>query len=129
MKKRVLIAVLVLFAGAILAVGFRFGWNVCYAAWRALAGPERRPLRSVEFERTEGRRQRGQYLAEGILACFRCHSDRDWSQPGGPVPNEKKGAGHVFEKENIPGLVAPNITPDLETAAGKWTDDMLAGAI
>src|SRR5207245_9708841 len=64
-----------------------------------------------------------------ILACFRCHSDRDWSQPGGPVPNEKKGAGHVFEKENIPGLVAPNITPDLETGAGKWTDDMLARAI
>jgi len=129
MKKLVLIAILFVLAGTILAVGFNFGWNAYYSAWRVLLGPARRSLRSVEFERTEGRRQRGQYLAEGILACFRCHSDRDWSEPGGPVPNEKKGAGHVFNKEDIPGIVAPNITPDLETGAGKWTDDMLARAI
>jgi mono/diheme cytochrome c family protein len=88
-----------------------------------------RPLRDITFERTEARRQRGQYLAEGPLACFRCHSDRDWTQEGAPVRADKKGAGHAFDKEGIPSLVAPNLTPDAETGAGTWTDDMLARSI
>ncbi len=39
-----------------------------------------------------------------------------------------KGAGHIWSSDK-PGLVAPNITPDKETGAGNWTDDMLARAI
>jgi len=48
-----------------------------------------------------------------------------------PVLAEKRGAGTVFgEGADLPGrLVAPNLTPDKETGAGNWTDDMLARAV
>jgi mono/diheme cytochrome c family protein len=88
-----------------------------------------RPLRNVAFERTEARRERGRYLAEGVLQCFNCHSDRDTSNPGAPPAKGKKGAGHVWYDEPAARLVAPNITPDRETGAGTWSDDMLARAI
>jgi hypothetical protein len=34
----------------------------------------------------------------------------------------KLGAGQVFPESDLPGVViAPNLTPDLETGAGTWT--------
>jgi mono/diheme cytochrome c family protein len=89
--------------------------------------PGPRALRDVTFERTSARLARGRYLTEGVLQCFMCHSDRDWSKPGAPPIAARKGAGHVFEKR--PWLVAPNLTSDRETGAGTWTDDMFARAI
>ena len=92
--------------------------------------PERqapRALRDVTYERTPARLERGRYLTEGVLQCFLCHSDRDWTQPGAPPIAAKKGAGHVWEGR--PWLVSPNLTPDKETGAGTWTDDMFARAI
>ena len=74
------------------------------------------------------RLERGRYLSEGVLQCFVCHTDRDWTKPGAPPIAEMKGAGHIWSSDK-PGLVAPNITPDKETGAGNWTDDMLARAI
>jgi mono/diheme cytochrome c family protein len=86
-----------------------------------------RALRNVVFERTPARLERGRYLTEGLLQCFICHSDRDWDKPGAPPVANKKGAGHIWEDR--PWLIAPNITPDKETGAGDWTDDMFARAI
>lgn len=86
-------------------------------------------LRDVKFERTTVRQKRGQYLAEGPLACFRCHSDRDWAKPGAPPAAGREGAGHIFSDDGRPWLVAPNITSDADTGAGRWTDDMLGRAI
>jgi mono/diheme cytochrome c family protein len=96
-------------------------------SWRMLVGPRARPLTTRVFERTPQRIERGRYLAEGLLACFRCHSDRDWNSPGAPPAAGKKGAGHISQDNSE--LVVPNITPDVETGAGSWTDDMLARAI
>jgi mono/diheme cytochrome c family protein len=98
------------------------------AAPDPLPSPPGRPLRDVTFPRTPQRVERGRYLAEGLLQCFLCHSERDWSTPGGPPREGRKGAGFVW-KPDKPWLVAPNITPDKETGAGGWTDDMLARAI
>jgi hypothetical protein len=86
-----------------------------------------RPLRSVSYERTDSRRERGRYLTEGVLQCFICHSERDWSKPGAPPVEARKGAGWV--QEGTSRLVAANLTPDPETGAGSWTDDMLGRAI
>ncbi len=86
-----------------------------------------RPLRDVVFEPSEARRDRGSYLVNGLLQCFVCHSERDWTQPGGPPVAGKEGAGAVWWDK--PWLVAPNLTPDAETGIGRWTDDMLARAI
>lgn len=101
--------------------------NLVRLSWRMLAGPRARPLTARVFERTPQRIERGQYLAEELLACFRCHSDRDWNTPGAPPAAGRKGAGHIAQDN--PELVVPNITPDVETGAGSWTDDMLARAI
>ncbi len=88
-----------------------------------------RPLRNFKYERTEVRIERGKYLTESVLQCFGCHSERDQSKPGAPIIEEKKGAGAITLEEENYRMVAPNITTDEETGAGKWTDDMLGRAI
>ena len=89
-----------------------------------------RPLTNIKYERTSQRLKQGEYLTTGILQCFTCHSSRDWEQPGAPPILEKQGAGgSVISEDNTRRIIAPNITPDKETGAGKWTDDMLARAI
>ena len=41
-----------------------------------------------------------------------------------------EGSGEVEPYDGLPGrIVAPNLTPDKETGAGNWTDDMFARAI
>ncbi len=91
--------------------------------------PRQRPLTDVRFEASAGRVDRGRYLTEHLLQCFLCHSDRDWAQPGAPPIPARKGAGAVLSEQGERRIVAPNITPDTETGAGTWTDDMLARAI
>ncbi|MEZ5317579.1 MAG: hypothetical protein R2752_09285, partial [Vicinamibacterales bacterium] len=86
-----------------------------------------RALTDVVFEATPARRDAGEYLVEGVLQCFVCHSERDWSKPGAPPVEGRAGAGAVWWDK--PWLVAPNLTPDPETGIARWTDDMLARAI
>lgn len=129
-NSRVRRAILLVAAIAILAApGFIYGWAFYPQLWRVILGPRARPLRNIRFERTPTRLKRGEYLVQGPLLCFGCHSDRDWSKPGAPPVAGKEGAGHSFAEDGIPWLIAPNITPDRETGAGTWTDDMLARAI
>lgn len=91
--------------------------------------PNVRPLTDRRFERTPERLARGEYLAEGLLQCVVCHSERDWSKPGAPPVPGREAAGVVWSAREGRRLVAPNLTPDPETGAGRWTDDMLARAI
>ena len=91
--------------------------------------PRVRPLTDRTFEVTPARVERGQYLTEHLLQCFVCHSERDWNAPGAPPVAGRKGAGTVMSERADRRIVAPNITPDPETGAGRWTDDMLARAI
>jgi len=93
------------------------------------AVPRQRPLTEVRFETSADRIDRGRYLAEHLLQCFVCHSERDWSRPGAPPIPARKGAGNVLSEQGERRVVAPNITPDTATGAGTWTDDMLARAI
>jgi len=84
-----------------------------------------RALRNITVPRTPERVDRGKYLSEGLLQCFVCHSERDWNKPGAPPIAALKGAGAVLR----PGLTAVNLTPDMQTGTGTWTDDMLIRAI
>ena len=93
------------------------------------AGLKARPLSEVKFESTPKRIVRGKYLTNGGSHCFMCHSPRDWSKPGAPPIETKKGAGAIMINDKDFRIVAPNITPDEETGAGTWTDDMFARAI
>lgn len=127
MKAILFVVVTVVVVGIV--AGLFLGWNIYPQLWRVTVGPQSRPLRDMAFEHTATRLERGRYLVEGPLSCYRCHSDRDWSQPGAPPVAGREGAGHIFVAEGQPWLRAPNITPDRETGAGAWSDDMLARAI
>lgn len=88
-----------------------------------------RPLRDVVFERTAERVARGRYLANAVIGCVVCHSERDRSLPGAPPLAGREFAGAVLFDEPEVFLAAPNLTPDVETGAGAWSDDALARAI
>jgi hypothetical protein len=98
--------------------------------WRPFLGPRARALDDRKFEVTSQRLARGNYLANSVSGCIFCHSPHDWSAPGAPLVEGRLGAGDVFPLDGLPGrIVAPNITPDVETGAGTWSDDQLARAI
>jgi len=120
---RILLALAVLLI-AVVAVG-----AVKVLGPRAFLGPRSRPLNSRTFEATPARLERGKYLANGI-GCLYCHSPHDWSKPDDPILPGMAGAGQKLPYTDLPGTVfAPNVTPDKDTGAGNWSDDMLARAI
>lgn len=116
----VIVILVLLIAGITLTIG-----------WRPFIGPKTRALTARTFESTPARLERGNYLVNGVLGCTGCHSERDPDLPGMPPRADRLGAGQVFaEAGDFPGrLIAPNLTPDKETGAGNWTDDMLARSI
>jgi len=116
------IVLIVLIALLLLGITFTIGW-------RPIIGAKKRPLSDHKFEATATRLERGRYLVEGVNGCFGCHTDQDWSKPGAPPVAGREGSGHIWADQDLPWLVAPNITPDKETGAGNWSDDALARAI
>jgi Cytochrome c/Cytochrome C oxidase, cbb3-type, subunit III len=98
--------------------------------WRPFIGPRARPLESRTIERTPQRIERGRYIATALSGCLYCHSRHDWSAAGTPIIPGSEGSGDIQPEADLPGrIVAPNLTPDLETGAGTWSDDQLARAI
>jgi hypothetical protein len=74
---------------------------------------------------TPERIARGKYLFEHVADCGRCHSGRDFGRVGGPLVPGREGCGNVVSTflNGMPGVVvAPNITPDVETGIGSWSD-------
>lgn len=98
--------------------------------WRPIVGARSRPLTNQHFERTPQRLARGQYLVENVASCFDCHAKAPGEiRPGEAPVFTDKGAGRVMIHDGDFVLAAPNITPDIETGAGTWTDDQFARAI
>jgi len=97
--------------------------------WRPFLGPKARALTSRTFERTPLRLERGRYIATALSGCIYCHTPHDWNAPGHPYLPGQEGSGEILPYGDLPGrIVAPNLTPDPETGAGRWTDDQLARA-
>ena len=96
---------------------------------RPIVGPKARQLTDRHFDATPQRLERGQYLATAVNGCVACHAELDWQAAGFPVKPGTEGGGRSWADEGLPWLTAPNITPNRETGAGAWTDDMLARAI
>lgn len=98
--------------------------------WRPVLGARSRALTDVHFEHSPERLAHGKYLVEGVLGCLDCHSQLN----GEPSPGEApvftaRGGGRVMVNQGGFILAAPNITPDVETGAGSWSDDQLARSI
>ena len=98
--------------------------------WRPFVGPRARALTARRFEPTAQRLERGRYLVENVSGCFACHTTYDSKDPAKSyAAAASKGGGGSLDADGVPWLVASNITPDGETGAGDWTDDMLARAM
>jgi mono/diheme cytochrome c family protein len=119
-----MLAVTVILVLILLSLGITFT-----IGWRPIIGPRTRSLSDRHFEPTTARFERGKYLADSVMGCLGCHTEIDSRRPGAPPVEGRFGAGARWADANLPWVVAPNITPDRETGAGNWTDDMLARAI
>ncbi len=110
-------------------------------AWVILVLPDSQPSSDIQVEMTPDNIERGRYLAINVLQCVDCHSERDWYRFGGPpiepvgagrscMTRETEAAGVNAGQENFPGkLCIRNITPDVETGIGGWTDGEIIRAV
>ncbi len=84
-------------------------------------------LASLDGARAQSPAERGSYLVNTIMACGNCHTPRDAS---GKAIAEKalSGNGLTF---TTPVFIAtaPNITPDVETGIGSWSDAEIKRAL
>ena len=119
-RKRTVIWILALLAVVTIA---------SFALFLFVALPDPGPLLDIRVEHTPERIQRGRYLANHVMVCMDCHSERDWNHFAGPVvPGTLGQGGERFGRDaGFPGeIYAPNITP---AAVGHWSDAQLARAI
>lgn len=74
--------------------------------------------------------QHGRYLVESVAICFECHSERDYTDRGWPIPKGRVGGGRILVGEGTASqLIAPNISPDRDTGLGSWSDEEIMRAI
>jgi mono/diheme cytochrome c family protein len=77
-------------------------------------------LAAINSASAETALERGSYLVNTIMACGNCHSPRD--ADGRIIADKALSGGLRFD---TPAFVAtaPNITPDVETGIGSWSDE------
>lgn len=70
--------------------------------------------------------ERGRALMNGIVACGNCHTPQT---PNGPDNSRELAGGPPIVEPGVFKAFAPNITPDMETGIGAWTDAEIIRAI
>lgn len=108
-----------------------FGIALLAAVTAGCNGKYVRPTTPEKIQTTPGLTERGNYLVNQVAACGGCHTPRlDGSWAAGERTDAYL-AGGQFIDDVAQGLkvVMPNITPDVETGVGGWTDDQLMRAI
>lgn len=91
-----------------------------FAYWGVLL-PRTAAPRTESVIPTPERLARGKYIFEVVADCSGCHSVRDFTRFGGPVVPGGHGKGQIIEEGGL-RITIPNITPDLETGIGTWSD-------
>jgi mono/diheme cytochrome c family protein len=69
--------------------------------------------------------ERGTYLVQSIVACGNCHTPQT---PDGPAPGMELAGQFLIEMPEFTAH-APNITQDVETGIGAWSDAEIITAI
>lgn len=83
--------------------------------------PASAPALEIRVAMTPERIARGQYIYT-LADCDGCHSEHDITKQYWPVVESGRGKGNFIGVEGPVTLSIPNITPDLETGIGRWTD-------
>jgi mono/diheme cytochrome c family protein len=69
---------------------------------------------------------RGKYLVETIAGCGNCHTPRN---ADGSFKDDMRYAGAFVIEEPVFKAYARNITPDMETGIGSWSEDEIVRAL
>ncbi|HEU0120980.1 MAG TPA: cytochrome c [Bryobacteraceae bacterium] len=90
----------------------------------SLRSPNYLPAEAIQVRMSPETIRRGEYIFTVLADCDGCHSQRDSTKFTAPAVARGRGRGWQMPKElGLPGdIVAPNITPDVETGIGAWTD-------
>jgi len=82
-----------------------------------------RPVYQIAADTSPAGVQRGEYLVRSVMGCADCHS------PNSP-DGELIGISQEVNEGPISGIFSiPNLTPDMETGLGSWSDAEIARAI
>jgi mono/diheme cytochrome c family protein len=84
---------------------------------------------TLTIEKTPERIERGKYLANAVMGCMDCHTERDWTKYPGPIKTDSLGAGSTIYGHAIglPGeFHSKNLTP---YHLGNWTDGEIFRAV
>ncbi|MEO3429619.1 c-type cytochrome [Pelagibius sp. CAU 1746] len=98
----------------------RRGWAVACAVLGLAA-----IVISAAEARAETLLERGTYLMQSIVACGNCHTPQG---PEGPLAGMELAGGLRIDDDAFTAYGA-NLTPDVETGLGGWTDEQIIAAI
>jgi hypothetical protein len=102
----------------ILILLFAAGFAYFYFRSPDMASPA-----NIVVDKSPERVARGKYIFTRISYCDDCHSEQDFSRLARPVIESTRGYGKLMADKDMPGeIYAANITPDVETGIGSWTD-------
>jgi hypothetical protein len=94
------------------------GFAYFYFRSPAMAAPA-----DIVVDKSPERVARGKYIFTHISDCDFCHTEQDFTRLALPVDEATRGHGKLMADTDLPGhIYAPNITPDVETGIGSWTD-------
>jgi hypothetical protein len=94
------------------------GFAYFYFRSPAMAAPA-----NIIVDKSPERVARGKYIFTRISDCDFCHSEQDFTRLALPVIESTRGQGKLMADTDLPGKIyAANITPDVETGIGSWTD-------
>lgn len=96
------------------------------AAPAASPPPAPPPAAAAAIVDSTDKLQHGKYLVETIAGCGNCHTAH---LPDGTLDPSKKFAGAFVIKEPVFEAYARNITPDMETGIGSWSEDDIVKAM
>jgi hypothetical protein len=85
--------------------------------------PETAPPLNIVVDKSPERVERGKYIFTHVSDCDFCHSEQDITRLALPIIESTRGQGKLMPDTDLPGhIYARNITPDVETGIGSWTD-------
>lgn len=114
-------------AGIIIAVLFLI--MIGFYVYVMTSMPSVDPAPELTIEATPEMIERGRYLAVTSFSCIDCHSQRDAEKFQMPLVPGTEGQGGMDYGESAGFVPAKNITPDMETGIGSWTDGEIFRAI